>query len=241
VAFESFLRKDLLPTGLETDPYQVKAIVKTAFQKQIELTNTIERTKSPLPSKNIIEVMELIYHSITDYEERTRATEDAKVVVVYEKPDIKTNLETISISLVDRNPGMFGQGKPNGNSIRNLKPILREEIEDPDNPGYKRAILGYFYDNTLRLTCWARTAKAANLRALWLEEVMEEYSWFFAYSGVNRFIYSGRPPEIVHEVDNNKYYGRPIDYFVRTEKLRNVSQKKIETIYLKMITHVDGT
>ena len=106
--------------------------------------------------------------------------------------------------------------------------------EDPENPGYRRAVLGYWYDNMLTLTAWARTNKAANERALWLENVMEEYTWFFVYSGSQRVLYQGRRAEKLTEVENNKIYGRPIDYFVKTEKLRTVSTKTLEEIVVNL-------
>jgi hypothetical protein len=64
--------------------------------------------------------------------------------------------------------------------------------------------------------------------------MMEEYTWYFRYSGVNRIFYQGRGREIVREFHNNKIYGRPIDYFVRTEKLRVMSQKTMEEILIHL-------
>jgi hypothetical protein len=134
---------------------------------------------------------------------------------------------------------MFSQGRPMEKKVQNLRPIVREILDDPDNPGYRKAILGYFYDNILRITCWARTNKAANARALWLEDVMEEYTWFFVYSGVNRILYQGRGPERYKDVANNRIYGRSVDYFVRTEKLRTISQKTLEEIVINLAVATD--
>jgi hypothetical protein len=234
--FESVLRTDIIDEELLEEPQRVKVVSETWFRGFINRATPWEKTKTPWPAKNIVEVMTLVSQALTDYEARTGVTEDAKVNISYESPDVDADLEVITIALAEREPGMYGQGRPRENQVKNRKPILREHLDDPDNPGYKRAVLGYFYDNTLRLTCWARTSKAANERALWLENVMEEYEWFFVYSGVNRFLYDRRRTEIVHGVGNNKIYGRPIDYFVRTEKIRNVSQKTLEEIYVRLTT-----
>lgn len=235
---DSVLRTDILSSDITEDQQHIKVIAQTQFQYEVQNARSIDRTTTPGPSKNIVEVMELIRQAIIDYESRTNVNQDAKVHLTYEKPDREAELEAISISLAVREPGMYSQGRPGEGKIKNRRPVLREHVDDPDNPGYKRAVLGYFYDNTLRLTCWARTSKQANLRALWLEDVMEEYTWFFVYSGVNRIFYDRRREEITHEVEGNKIYGRPIDYFVRTEKLRNVSQKTLEEIVVNLTTRV---
>lgn len=239
MAFEPRLRTDILTDEQTVDQDKVKVIAQTQFNFIVEHTlRGLSRTVTPNSSKNIIQVLELISQAINDYQLRTQVTEDAKIGVVYEKPDKEMEIETISLSFVDRRPGAFAQGKPFEASTQNRKPIFREEVDDPDHVGYKRVVLGYYYDNTIRLTAWARTNKAANERALWLETVMEEYSWFFTYSGVNRILFEGWRQNEIIEINGNKYYGRPIDYFVRTEKLWNVSQKTLEEIVVRLTSQI---
>lgn len=234
MSFESQLRTDILPEALKLSPERLRIIVETQFDRIVSNAVKSLPTQTPLPAKTIVEVMDVIDKVIKDFQVRERATEDSKIKVLYKKPDKLIELESITMEVTKRQPGMFGQGRPWENDTRNLRPLLRQEIEDPDNPGYKRAVLGYFHDNELTLTCWARTAKQANERALWLEDLMEDYSWFFVYSGVNRLIYQGRGAEQVQDIQDNKIYGRPIKYFVRTEKLRAISQKEIEEIVIRL-------
>ena len=227
------LRTDLLDPELLRDPYRIKVVVEEHFNSIVN-TAISEPTKTPGPAKDIIEVLGLIRQAVLDYDERTRVTQDATVDVTYDNPEKAVEVEVISLAFADRSPGMFGQGRPFENKTKNLRPILREVVDDPDNPGYKRAVLGMYYDNVIRLTCWARTNKAANERALWLERMMEEYSWFFVSQGTNRILFDGWRANITIDIFNNTYYGRPIDYFVRTERLWNVSQKTLEEIYIKL-------
>jgi hypothetical protein len=228
----STLRPDLVDQDLIVSQEKIKIIAETQFVRIV--ASAIPPTRTPQPAKNIIEVMELIEKAIRDYDERTHVTEDAAITLLYDSPDTEEQLEAISISLERREPGMHGQGRPFENAVKQLKPILREEMDDPDHPGYKRAILGKFYDNMLQLTCWARTNKQANERALWLENVMEEYDWFFVASGTNRVLYQGRASEKKTNVSGHKAYGRPINYFVRTEKLTTVSQKELEQVQVRL-------
>lgn len=243
---ESELRTNILPDALLEESETFKIVAQREFQRLVETATRVERTRTPRPAKNIVQVMELIQQAFLDYEARTNASEEAKIRVTYEKPDTDQDLETISICLAQRDPGMFAQGSPmsGGTKVKNRRPLLRDILDDPDNPGYKRAVFGFFYDNIVRLTCWARTAKVANERALWVEDVMEEYTWFFVFSGANRVLYDGRRAEVVHDIKGNRFYGRPVDYFVRTEKLRNVSQKVLEQICVQMsqrINYIDAT
>jgi len=234
--FESVLRTDILNPELAKTPKGIKIIVEQEFNHLISRAVPDERTKTPGTAKNIIETLDLIRQVIIDYEDRTHTTKDGKLDIVFEDIDQEIDTEVVSLQFIDRQPGMFGQGSPHENKIKARRPILREVVEDPDNPGYKRAVLGFFYDNVLRMTCWARTNKQANIRALWLENVMEEYTWFFIYSGVNRILYDGwKQPKMI-QVNNNKYYGRSIDYFVRTEKIINISQKILEEVCIKVAT-----
>jgi hypothetical protein len=233
---KSTVRTDLLSEELATPQQKITIIAETAYNNIVNNAEKLEKTRTPGQSKNILEVMDLIKSAVEDYEQRVHSTNDSKIHITYEEPDKLTDLEALTIKLIRREPGMFGKGTAFENKTRQLRPLLREEIDDPENPGYKRAVLGQWYDNILRLTCWARTNKAANDRSLWLENVMEEYAWFFVYSGVNRVLYNQRGPEETITVDQSRMYGRCLDYFVRTEKIVTVSQKELECIVVRQNT-----
>jgi hypothetical protein len=234
----STLRTDILTEELTEVPARV--VVSSVYANAVENTEQPPKNTTPGISKNILEVMELIKDAIEDYESRQHKIEKDKVIVVYEDPDKLVEFETISIHIESRQPGIFQSGAPLQGQIKNQRPILREEGPDPDAPGYRRAILGYFHDNIIRVTCWALTNKAANARMLWLEEIMEQYLWYFRMSGVNRFLYHKHAPQLVKMVSNNRIYGRPIDYFVRTETIRAISEKELETIYVSLALRKDG-
>lgn len=226
----SLLRPDLIPKGFpEKDP---PIIISPQYSQILETVTRLPRSTTPFPAKNLNEFYDLTRQVIEDYERRENVIADGKVKFIEEEPDYPKDLNVIiSYSLVRREPGAFGQNHPfEKGSIKNLAPILREEVEDIENPGYKRAILGYWHDNEVKFTVWARTNKVANDKALWFEGIMQEYSWYFTSHGVARCLFLERKKDFVSEVDNNKMYGRPMHYFVRTETLRTISQKKIELI-----------
>lgn len=233
----SRLRTDILPTALKEEPSHV--VISREYCALIENSDPLDPSTTVGLSKNIVEVMDLIKEAIEDYEKRNKTLDRNKVVVAYEDPDKPISYDTVTISIERRQPGAFGRGRPFENDIKNRRPILREEGEDPDHPGYRRAILGYFHDNIIRLTCWSLTNKEANARMLWLEEVIEQYLWYFRLSGVSRILYQEHGPQLAKTVVNNKLYGRPIDLFVRTETIRAVSEKELETIYINLALRAD--
>ena len=241
MAFESRLRTDIIDESLTVPRPGVRVIAETQYVSIVQNADKFEKDKTPFPAKNIIEVMGLIKTAVETDEEQRDLVDDARVLVTYENPDQRLEDLTqerspkgiLAISLRKRQPGAFGRGAPLEQKIKNRRPLLREEFEDPDNPGYKKAVLGYFYDNIMRITCWARTNKMANELALWFEGFMEDYMWWFRYSGVNRILFEDRGMDMVENVKGIKLYGRPIDYFVRTERLTLVSQKKLEQILIR--------
>ena len=254
MAFDPILRTDLIPAELLEDPQQIKVESEVLFEQLLATAQNHgqQYTATPLPAKNIIETIDLIRQVIIDYEKRTDVPVNQRASFVYENPDIQfgkwielddngepfspehTPATVITVGFIERAPGSFSRGSPGEGSVKNRRPILRENTDDPDNPGYKRAVLGYFYDNVIRLTVWNRTNKVANEKALWLENIMEEYMWFFVRSGVNRILFQGWSQNLVFEDNNQRYYGRPIEYFVRTEKLWNISQKTLEEILIRL-------
>ncbi len=234
---ESTLRTDILST--EDKKAQAKLIVSRQYASIIESAERLGKSTTQAASKNIIQTMDLIKDAIEDYENRTHVLNKNKVNVVYEEPTEPIAFETITLNIFRREPGSFGAGKPFESPVKNYRPILREDLDDKENPGYRRAVLGYYHDNLIRITCWALTNKRANERMLWLEEVMEQYMGYFRVSGVNRILYYHHPQEVVRTVSNSKIYGRPIDYFVRTETLRTVSEKELEVIYLNLALRND--
>jgi hypothetical protein len=235
---DSSLIEDILDDDLAYDNQRitVERIYEASFTRQ---TSQFQR-KLRTP-KNAIYSLSDVYDkfrlAIENYESRANTPVIDKITFTEDFSDLENATEIISVSCQMRDPGMFAQGTPYdamGNSkVKNLKPMLREEVNDPDHKGYKIAICGKWFDNVVRLTCWAKTNKRANYRADWLENLMDEYDWWFKSEGIDRVIYVGRKADEITDKNNNRWYGRPLDYFVRTEKISMRSEKQIEEILIK--------
>jgi hypothetical protein len=230
---ESILINNIPPELLEDNPIIING---DAYAGIISKAQILPKSRTPYPATNLQDTFKLVQEVIRDRERRENTNEEAKIIFTEEEPDYKkSDAVTIVFSLQERLPGAFGHGKPMGlHTVKNLRPILREEIDDPENPGYKRAILGYFHDNEIKFTVFARTNKVANAKALWFEEIMQEYSWYFTSHGVARLFFLKRGADLVStpggDSSGQKLYGRPLYFYLRTETLTTISQKTLQQI-----------
>lgn len=241
------LRDDILDEALTQE--QAKVIVKYHFDSILESGQKRgfdqPRSRTPGTAKDVYEFCDLVREAVEHKSQMENVTDDARVILTQEFSDVDQQLEAITFNLERRQPGQFSEGPPFGGDVKNLRPIIREVMQDPDNPGYRKVIMGYWYDNLVRFTCWARTNKQANKRALWFEELMEDYTWFYRVRGVSRVLFWDRGSDVEKLVDaagpsesgastTNKYYGRPLFYFVRTEKIRTYSEKELEQLLINV-------
>lgn len=221
-----------VPSELTENPYRIRAL-KT-FSGIIERTDTGVMSTTPGPAKNYFQCCELIRTAIDDYQKRFDSPTVKPVNLSWEDPDFQADTETISISLIKRMPGKFDQGAPFEGSVKHLRPLIREIKDDPDSPGYRKTILGKWYDNLIQFTCWAQTNKEAISRSFWFEEFMNKYTWFFVASGVSRVMFWEQEQDKFINNDGMKLYGRPLLYYIKTEELTEYSEKEIEEIYINL-------
>lgn len=211
---------------------QRRATVANIFEGIQNASTDIKGSRSVTPgeTKNYFQFIDLVQKALSDYQSRLKTPEDKRIKLTWEEPDFKTETETITVGLVRRVPGSFDQGAPFEGSVKNLRPVLREVKQDSEHPGYRNLYLGYLHDNQIRFTCWALTNKEAIERSLWFEQFMNKYTWFFRVSGVARVLFLEQGQDVFVNNSGNKFYGRPLDYFVRTEDIEIVSEKQIEDI-----------
>lgn len=228
--------QDILNPELAVDERRV--LVRDFYQNLMPnemLPPSLARARSVGTAKSLDEFYQLVGTALANFQTLEGIEQDNIVRYSEEEPDLEAQTESIVYGLIKRQPGQFGQGKPFSSSeVVNLRPIVREVKDDIENPGYKLTTLGYTYDNIVRFICWARTNKTANRRALWFEKFMNKYTWWFSLQGVKRVVFWGRTQDIVLDIKGNKWYGRPMDYYVATEDLETYSEKTIEEIILTM-------
>lgn len=216
---------------LTKDPMRIR--VSETFSSIVERAENNNRSVTPAPAKNYFQFVDLVNKAIIDYQSRLKSPNS--LTISWENPDINSQTERITVGLVKREPGKFDQGAPFEGSVKNLRPLIRENVPDPDAPGYRKVISGKWYDNLIRFTCWAQTNKEAIERAFWFESFMEKYTWFFVASGVPRVIFWGQESDTLINNDGQKLYGRPLLFYVKTEELTEISEKEIEEIFINLL------
>ena len=115
-------------------------------------------------------------------------------------------------------------------NIRQRRKMFRESLIDPDIPGSKIYVYGQWFDNLIRFNIVARNNKTANARALWFEELIDSWMWFFEASGVKSIRYEGRDADLVVTPENTKFAVRPLLYYVQTEKVTVVKEHVLRSL-----------
>lgn len=198
--------------------------------REQDFSRHLRAAESP---KDLDGFFELLKEAINDRLDRENVAPQDRVILTEDYPPIDLKSETISFRVIERSPGTLSQGKQMNQQIQDWRGRLREIVPDLEHPGKKLVIVGQLYDNLIELTCWARTNKAANSRTLWLENLIEEYTWFFKYKGLKQIRYQGRQQDSFQEINNNRLISRPMRYFLSTEKLVILSEYTIREIVVK--------
>jgi len=155
------------------------------------------------------------------------------IIVARENPDEENQKEwqdIITFKLKKREFGGTNQRSVDDPiATRPTKPTLVKIIPDPDHIGYEIEIHEQRFENKIIITPWALTPEEADFRAMWLEEVMLNFNFFFLANGIDDVIYLGRNEDIEKFLSPGKvkHFGCPLEYWVRTTK-RYV--KKIKTL-----------
>src|SRR3989304_8417768 len=96
--------QDLLIDDL-TEP-QVRLQVNYVFESLIDQdAKRLGRSKTLGKAKSLLEFYDLVKRSVDDIEKRTGISDDKKVILTEEEPDISSKTETITFSVVKRMPG----------------------------------------------------------------------------------------------------------------------------------------
>jgi hypothetical protein len=70
-------------------------------------------------------------------------------------------------------------------------------------------------DHIIEFSCWAKTNRLANARALWLEQLFINHAWAFQVKGAERFFWRDRGPDTYMTSNGQRLFYRPINFFLR--------------------------
>lgn len=192
------------------------------------------RLRTPLPATDIDGFFRLVGQALKRQQEIDGAKKEIFFTEEFPEKDDNISGEVITYSVLGRMPGTF-EGKMvsaamNEGNIRQRRRSLRESVIDPDHPGSAIYTYGQWFDNKVEFDIIAQNNKTANQRALWFEDFMDSWMWFFEASGVAGIRYEGRGADSVITPENKKIAIRPLIYYVRTEKVTVVREHTLRSL-----------
>jgi hypothetical protein len=172
-----------------------------------------------IPNKTVMSLdrfFEIASEIISDAQERESiVSEQEKVPLVeaYPPEDFASfDNETICFRVLRREPAKMN---PSGTGRPQRKSRFSHDLQDPRLPNKSVVVESRPIDHLIEFTCWAKTNKIANKRALWLEKLFVTHSWAFEVQGVERFFWKDRGPDTFMTSGGQRLFYRPINFFVR--------------------------
>lgn len=192
------------------------------------------KLRTPLPSVDIDGFFRLVDEALVKQQQIDGAKNQIFFTEEYPEKDENIKGEVIAYSLLERKPGTFERttagSAMNPGNIRQRKKFFRESIVDPEIVGFNIYTYGQWFDNRIEFDIIAKNNKTANMRALWFEDFMDSWTWFFEASGVSSLFYEGRGEDKVVTIDNKKRAVRPLIYYVRTEKITVIRENTLRSL-----------
>jgi hypothetical protein len=237
------VRDDILPEELTTA--QGIVIDDILHQYSQEFSDSIgnrgtnlppeERLRQPKPAQDIDGFTDLVMRIIEEQQNSEEVLLKNRVKFLQDFPPGDIETEIITFGLLRRLPASMSQGQHFNQNVREVKPHIRGIEDDPTRPGYKVITLGQRFENEIVFTCWAKTNKQANRRARWLEDTLRNWTWYLRYEGIVDYYFLGQDEDIVLKLDGteNVLMGRPMRYWVMTERLSHVLEPTIRRIVVK--------
>ena len=196
-----------------------------------------DRLRSPEPAKDINDFYELVSTALTEYELQQGKAEDRLTIFTEDFNPDEYQRQTVAVSLRSRRPAVMGKTAPRGET-REYKPNVRDTYPDPDVPGHFIYELGWMMDNYIRFIIWSQSNKEANKLALWFEDFMNTFLWYYRMQGVNQIYFEEREADF--QILEKRLVGRPLVYFVRTEKVTHVRERVLEELVVNLTVSTDA-
>lgn len=141
----------------------------------------------------------------------------------------------IRFQLLKRTFGTFQQQPTPHNGIRAIKPILVDIIDDTKHPGYKVLVYSQLFDNSIEFTSWSQNYRDAVRGAELTEAFFTLYEPIFKLKGLQILRYIERGTDQIRESGTYVYYGSPVRYYVRTNKISLLYEKTLETLVIETL------
>jgi hypothetical protein len=160
--------------------------------------------------------------------------EDSKMVVLTEEyppePFESYGDEIIASRILRREPALMntkGTGRPHRRST------YVDSVNSPEHPNKTIVIEARPIDHLIEFTCWGKSNKLVNARALWLERLLITYEWAYLAQGADRFFWKDRGPDTYMTSGGQRLFYRPVNFFVRFKEFEVRAHPQIKQILLE--------
>jgi len=220
---------------LKNTPFRNEADITVSLNRYLE--NVVNSGVAPPPSGGIVELFSLVQDAIWSRQNTENVPEDRRLLVLGEDPpeEEPINTEAITFSLEDRWSGQFSQGPAGSGGVREVIHHQRSIQDHPEHLGEKLVTMGRFFDNVVNFNIYARSSLQALKRALWFENVIDGFRWYFRLYRLNLVHKNTRRigKVILKEIPLNKY---SVSFHVRTEDTYQIGLQELKKVVLSINT-----
>lgn len=135
--------------------------------------------------------------------------------------------EVVVFRLLSRRPALMNSS---ATARPQRKAAYSYDFLDPEYPNKVIVVEARPLDHVIEFSCWAKSNKLANKRALWIEKLFVTNDWVFLSQGVERFYFDSRGPDTYTTTGGNRLYYRPINFFVRFKEFEAKAHSQIKRI-----------
>ncbi len=237
---ETSILTETVPSELldEREVYQVTVVDGDAVTHRYEVATKLENpwdfdAEKFLPNTTPMSLprfFEIASNIVSDAQDRADTLADKKVSLIEEYPPDRISDfgdEVICYRLLKREPANMnakGTGRPQRKSIYSY------DARSSKYPNKAVIVESRPIDHTIEFTCWGKSNKLANARALWLEKLFVNHAWAFEVQGVERFFWKNRGPDTYMTSGGQRLFYRPINFFVRFREFELKATPLLRTI-----------
>lgn len=217
---------EIVPESL-LDEREVFQVAISSGERTISEYETAVKLESPwefdgskfIPNQTVMSLdrfFEIASNIISDAQDRESiadAQEKVRLIEAYPPEDFSNfDNEVVCFRVLRREPAKMN---PSGTGRPQRKSRFSHDLQDPRLPNKSVVVESRPIDHLIEFSCWAKTNKIANKRALWLEKLFVTHSWAFEVQGVERFFWKDRGPDTFMTSGGQRLFYRPINFFVR--------------------------
>lgn len=192
---------------------------------------------SQTPSFGLLEFLTVINESVkSDQTFQAKYKKAIAVVAGHDKVG-EFNDFTITWEVFFRDNATFEQTNDplSSTNRRVVAPVYLGEEKDPENPGYNVIVTDEWKDNAIEFVCWSRTYEDSIKLATDFEQILSKYTWLYQSLGAKSIRYLGWGKTQYRQGNNAiLVVGIPIQIYFRSHDVNRLSQKTLETIFVKL-------